>query len=137
MYSSAFKRYVGLEAAARRLTIYHDQRIPGLLQTADYARAIISASPKFTSSEDIEKGVEHRLKRQALITHKTNAVELDVMLHVSVLYWTLGGPNVMAGALRHLAEMSKYPNITIRVRPYSAGLTWGLPHGSFILLGSD
>lgn len=137
LYSSAFNMYVGLEAAARRLTTYHDQHIPGLLQTADYARAIISASPRFTSTEDIEKRVEHRLKRQALITRKTSPVELDVMLHVSVLYRMLGGPSVMAGALRHLAEMSKYPNITIRVHPYSAGLTWGLPHGSFILLGFD
>ncbi|MFC9995565.1 helix-turn-helix domain-containing protein [Nocardia sp. NPDC127526] len=137
LYSSAFNMYVGLEAAARRLTTYHDQHIPGLLQTADYARAIISALPSFTSREDIDTRVEYRMKRQVLITRRTNPVEMDVVLHASVLHRVIGGPNVMAGALRHMAEMSKRPNITIRIHPYSAGLTWGRPHGSFILLEFD
>ncbi|MRH89507.1 helix-turn-helix domain-containing protein [Nocardia sp. SYP-A9097] len=134
LYGSAFNMYVGLESAARRLTTCHDQHIPGLLQTADYARAIIDAFPSFTNPEDVDRRVEHRLKRQALVTRKTNPVELDVLLHASVLYRMIGGSTTMAGALRHLAEISKRPNIAIRIQPFSAGLTWGIPHGSFIIL---
>lgn len=137
MFDSAFNMYVGLESAARRLTTCHDQHIPGLLQSAEYARAIIGASPRFTSREDIERRVELRMKRQALVTRRTNPIELDAVLHISVLYRVIGGSNTMAVALRQLAELSKRPNITIRIQPYSAGLTWGIPHGSFIIMDFD
>ncbi|WP_067677816.1 helix-turn-helix domain-containing protein [Nocardia miyunensis] len=137
MFSSAFNMYVGLESAARQLTTCHDQHIPGLLQTADYARAIISASPQFASREDIERRVQLRIKRQALITRRTKPVELDAVLHMSVLYRVVGGSRTMAMALRQLAELSKRPNVTVRIQPYSAGLTWGIPHSSFIIMDFD
>jgi len=137
MFSSAFNMYIGLESAARRLTTCDDQFIPGLLQTAGYARAIIGAFPKFTRREDVERRVELRMKRQALITRRTNPIELDAVLHISVLYRVIGGPTVMAAALRQLAELSKRPNITIRIQPYSAGLTWGIPHSSFTIMDFD
>ncbi|MEV6336394.1 helix-turn-helix transcriptional regulator [Nocardia vinacea] len=137
LFSTAFSMYVGLEAATRRLTTYHEQTIPGLLQTSDYARAIIAAFPGFTSPEDIDRRVEHRMKRQTLVTRRTNPVHMNVLLHVSVLYRVIGSPRIMAAQLRHLAEMSKRPNITLRIQPYSAGLTWGIPRGSFIILDFD
>lgn len=134
MFSNAFNMYMGLESAARRLTTCDDQCIPGLLQTADYARAIISASPLFSGHEDIEQRVQLRMKRQALIHRRTNPVELDTVLHISVLRRVIGGTATMALALRQLAEVSKQPNIRIRVQPYDAGLTWGIPHSSFIIM---
>ena len=137
LFDSAFNMYVGLESAARRLTSCDDQYIPGILQTADYARAIIGAFPQFTSREDIERRVEHRMKRQALVTRKTNPIELDAVLHISVLYRVIGGPAIMAKALRQLAELSKRPNIAIRIQPFNAGLTWGIPHGPIILMDFD
>ncbi|MBB5917932.1 transcriptional regulator with XRE-family HTH domain [Nocardia transvalensis] len=133
LYGSAFNMYVGLEAAACQLTTCHNQHIPGLLQTADYARAIIGAFPEFTD-EDIDRRVEHRLNRQARVTRKTNPIRLDVILHAAVLYRTIGEPTIMAAEMRHLAEMSKRPNIAIRIQPFSAGLTWGITHGSFIIM---
>ncbi|WP_419197943.1 Scr1 family TA system antitoxin-like transcriptional regulator [Nocardia vinacea] len=84
--------YVGLEVAASRLSTYHEQHLPGLLQTAEYARAIIRAFPQFTSS-DVDRRVEHRLKRQAVVTRKTNPVQMDVLLHVSALYRVVGSPS--------------------------------------------
>ncbi|WP_433726143.1 helix-turn-helix domain-containing protein [Nocardia sp. CA-129566] len=134
LYGNAFTMYVGLEAAAHRLTTYHEQTIPGLLQTDDYARAIIGAFPGFTSPDDVDRRVEHRMKRQALVTRRTNPVQMDVLLHVSVLYRVIGSPTTIAAQLRHLAEMSKQPNITLRIQPNSAGLTWGMPRGSFIIM---
>lgn len=134
LYSNAFNMYVGLEAAARRLTTYHEQSIPGLLQTPDYARAMIGAFPGFASPDDVDRRIEHRMKRQTLVTRRTKPVQMDVLLHVSVLYRVIGSPKVMAAQLRHLAEMSKQPNITLRIQPYSAGLTWGMPRGSFIIM---
>ncbi|MFF3571071.1 helix-turn-helix domain-containing protein [Nocardia jiangxiensis] len=137
MFSNAFNMYIGLESAARRLTTCQDQCIPGLLQTATYARAVISASPLFTSREEIERRVELRMKRQALIMRRTHPIELDAVLHISALYRVIGGARTMAVALRHLAELSKRPNITIRIQPYSAGQTWGIPHSSFVIMDFD
>ena len=137
LFSNAFNMYVGLEAAARRLTTYHEQHVPGLLQTADYARAIIGAVPQFTSPDDVSRRVEHRMKRQALVTRKTNPIQLDVILHESVLHRVIGTPTIMAAQLRHLAEMSKRSNITLRIHPFRAGLTWGTPYSSFIILGFE
>ncbi len=133
LYSDAFNMYVGLEAAACRLLTYHEH-IPGLLQTADYARAVIGAYPGFTATEDINRRVEHRLKRQAVVTRKTNPMMLEVLLHESALHRLVGDRHVMAAQLRHIAEVSKRDNITVRIHPYSAGLTWGMPRGSFSIL---
>ncbi|QLY28301.1 helix-turn-helix domain-containing protein [Nocardia huaxiensis] len=84
LYSEAFNMYTGLEAAARRLVTYHEH-IPGLLQTADYARAVISAFPGFTGAADVDRRVEHRMRRQAIVTRKTHPVALEVLLHESAL----------------------------------------------------
>jgi hypothetical protein len=132
LYSDAYNMYVGLEAAARRLITYHEH-IPGLLQTADYARAVIGAYPGF-SPTDVERRVEHRLKRQAIVMRKTNPLMVEALLHQSALYRSVGGRRVM---LRCLAEVSKRPNVTLRIHPYEAGMAWGMPYGMFTLLEFD
>ncbi|WP_067790592.1 helix-turn-helix domain-containing protein [Nocardia amikacinitolerans] len=136
LYSDAYNMYVGLEAAARQQITYHEH-VPGLLQTAAYARAIIGAYPGFTSEDDVDRRVEHRLKRQAIVTRKTNPMELEVLLHESALHRVVGSPGVMAAQLRHLAEVSKLPNVTLRIHPYEAGMTWGMPHGMFAILSFE
>ncbi|WP_327149284.1 helix-turn-helix domain-containing protein [Nocardia sp. NBC_01329] len=136
LYSNAYNMYVGLEAVARQQTAYHEH-VPGLLQTADYARAVISAYPGFTSGDDIDRRVEHRMKRQAIVTRKTNPVMLEVLLHESALRRVVGGSQVMRAQLRHLAEISKLANVVLRVHPYEAGVIWGMPHGRFTILSFD
>ncbi|TLF74494.1 helix-turn-helix domain-containing protein [Nocardia cyriacigeorgica] len=136
LYSEAFNMYVGLEAAAQRLITYQEH-IPGLLQTGDYARAVIGAYPGFTDPADIERRVEHRRKRQVIVTRKSRPIELEVLLHESALHRIVGSPKVMAAQLRHLAEISKLPNVSLRVHPFRSGLTWGMPHGSFSILEFD
>ncbi|WP_280386577.1 helix-turn-helix domain-containing protein [Nocardia wallacei] len=139
LYSnSAFHMYIGLESAARRLTAYHEI-IPGLLQTADYARTVIGDFFSENDSDDIERRVELRMKRQAVVTRKADPVQLEILLHESALHRIVGGPRVMADQARHLAEMSKLPNINVRIQPFSAGLLWGLMPESFTILdfGTD
>ncbi|MBF6513458.1 helix-turn-helix domain-containing protein [Nocardia cyriacigeorgica] len=133
LYSEAYNMYVGLEASAEQQITYHEH-IPGLLQTADYARAIIGAYPGFSSPDDVDRRVEHRLKRQAIITRKARPVRLDVLLHESALHRVVGNRRIMAAQLRHLAEISKLPNVSVQVHPFAAGLTWGMPYGMFTIL---
>ncbi|WP_406274039.1 helix-turn-helix domain-containing protein [Nocardia sp. NBC_00881] len=138
LYSDNFNMYVGLEASARRLVMYHEH-IPGLLQISDYARAVFAAYPGFSDPEQIDRRVEHRLKRQTIITRKTDPLQLEVLLHESALHRVVGSQSVMAAQLRHLAEIGKRFNVSIRVHPYAAGLAWGMLHGPFVILdfGTD
>ncbi|NKY35937.1 helix-turn-helix domain-containing protein [Nocardia speluncae] len=133
LYSDAYNMHVGLEAAAQQQTTYHEH-VPGLLQTPEYARSIIGAYPGFTSSDDIDRRVEHRLKRQSIITRRTNPMMFEVLLHESALHRVIGSSMVMARQLRHLAEISKRDNIILQVHPYEEGMTWGMPHGMFTIL---
>ncbi|MEU6562928.1 helix-turn-helix domain-containing protein [Nocardia nova] len=133
LHGSAFNMYLGMEAAARQLTSCHNSYIPGLLQTPDYARAIVSSVPEH-ASDDIERRVELRMKRQMRITRRTNPIVLHAVVHVSALYRVIGGPKTMAVELRHLAEMSKRPNVAIRIQPNSAGMTRGVAYGSFFIV---
>ncbi|MRH86863.1 DUF397 domain-containing protein [Nocardia sp. SYP-A9097] len=57
-----------------------------------------------------------------------------VLLHESALHRMIGGRAIMAAQLRHLAELSKLPNATVRINPYRAGMAWGILHGQFVIL---
>ncbi|MGW0049468.1 helix-turn-helix domain-containing protein [Nocardia cyriacigeorgica] len=134
LYSdTTFNMYVELAAAARQLIAYHEI-VLGLLQTPDYARALISSFYTDSSPEEIENRVELRMKRQVIVTRKHAAVELELLLHESALHRVVGGRRVMAAQLRHLAEIGKLPNVSIRIQPFSAGYTSGLLHGPFVIL---
>ncbi|MEV6430868.1 helix-turn-helix transcriptional regulator [Nocardia sp. NPDC051463] len=139
LYSdSTFNMYVGLEASARQLISYHEI-VPGLLQTPDYARALISAFYCDSSQDDIDRRVELRLKRQAILTRKSGPVRLELLLHESALHRIVGSPRIMAAELRHLAEISKLPNLSLQIHPFTSGSMRGLLHGPFVILdfGTD
>lgn len=137
-FSDAFNMYVGMERSAKRLTSYQEL-VPGLLQTADYARALISAFHRNGTQEEIERGVQVRMTRQVIVTRKASPLSIDVLLHESALHRVIGDRRVMAAQLRHLADMSTKPNVTLRVHPFSAGSVWGLPAVPFVFLefGTD
>ncbi|WP_327112558.1 helix-turn-helix domain-containing protein [Nocardia sp. NBC_01730] len=138
LFSDAFNMYVGMERSARRLTSYAVQ-VPGLLQTDDYARALIGAFLYDGSAEEIEQRVRVRRSRQVVVTRKASPVDLQLLLDESALHRMVGGPKVMAEQLRHLADVSTRPNVTLRIHPWSGGYTRGILHGSFVILdfGTD
>ncbi|WP_067722276.1 helix-turn-helix domain-containing protein [Nocardia yamanashiensis] len=139
LYSDAtFNMYVGLAASARKQTAYHEI-VPGLVQTAEYARSLISAFYVGSSDDEIERRVELRMKRQIIVTRKAEPVQLELLLHESALHRAVGGPRVMAAQLHHLAEVGKLPNVSLRVQPFASGCVHGLLHGPFAILefGTD
>ncbi|WP_297611529.1 helix-turn-helix domain-containing protein [Nocardia sp.] len=129
-----FDVYVGLESAARKLTTYQPALVPGLLQTPDYARALIRAVKPGETAAEHERRVELRARRQAAVTRRHQPITLDVVLHESALRCSVGGPGVMAEQLRHLAEIGKLSNVSVRVLPFSAGAPVGDPVGQFAIL---
>ncbi len=134
-----FDIYVGLEASARLLLSYQSELVPGLLQTADYARALNRLGYPEDTVDEVERRVQLRLQRQALITRRKDPANLVVVLDESVLRRVVGSARVMAAQLRHLADLSTRHNVALRVLPFAAGVPLGLSPGPFVILefGTD
>ncbi len=126
--------YLGLEQAAARLLRYEADLIPGLLQTAAYARATIEAGHPGLGDEEITQRVHTRLARQALLIRVTAPLTAEVLLSEAVLRRPIGGPQVMAEQLRQVADAARRPNVSIRVVPFGAGLHPGALSGPFAIL---
>ncbi|MGQ4600979.1 Scr1 family TA system antitoxin-like transcriptional regulator [Nocardia sp. R6R-6] len=129
-----FDVYVGLESAASGLTTYQPSQVPGLLQTADYARALILNRMPDSTEGERRRVLDLRLKRQNLMTRKFDPLALDVLMNEAALRCLVGGRAVMTEQLRHLAEIGKRPNVTIRILPFDVGMPLGHPIGQYALL---
>lgn len=117
---TGFGVYVGLEAEASALRVFEDAVVHGLLQTEEYARAVMTAVRRRLSPDQIERLVRLRLQRQALLTQE-NPPELWLILSESVIRRPVGGPALMCDQLAHLLEASQWPNVTIQMLPLSTG----------------
>lgn len=124
---------IELEGSATALHNWDPLWVPGLLQTADYARAIIEGtSERELSQSDLDKRVAARLGRQAVLT-RALPPSLHVLLYEPALRVPVGSPGALAAQLRHLADMAHRQRITVQVVPLSAGPHPGL-EGPFVLL---
>jgi transcriptional regulator with XRE-family HTH domain len=120
-----FADLLGLEAASCAISTYESQVVPGLLQTPEYALAMVGASRVWERPEDVATFVDIRTARQAVLT-RSEPINLWAILGEAVLRQRVGGSEVMRGQLRHIREMATRPNITIQVLPFSAGASTGM-----------
>lgn len=128
---AGFETYVDLEAEATSIRDYQVHLIPGLLQTEDYARAIIRAT-RGGSADEIEQLVDLRMRRQELLG-ADRPLQLWQVLDEAALHRPIGGRGVMAEQLRHLREVGARDNATIQVLPFAKGVHGGLS-GSFAIV---
>lgn len=117
---SWFQPYIGLEEAAQLIRTYELQFIPGLLQTEDYARAIITQGSGGLPVDVIERRVSVRLNRQKLLCRK-DPPRLWIVIDEAALRRPIGGPKVMRAQLEHLIAVSELPNLTLQVMPFAFG----------------
>ncbi len=129
-FPSWFRPFVDYEAAAGTLRLFEHVLVPGLLQTREYARAVLSTRPN-TTDDEIEQMVNARLDRQAILAGEDPPL-LWVVLDEGVLHRRVAEAKVMHDQLVHLAEMSRRPNISVEVVPYGAGAHSGLL-GAFVV----
>jgi transcriptional regulator with XRE-family HTH domain len=129
-----FDVYIGLEESAASLAWYEPELIPGLLQTEDYTRTLIRGADPAVNDAEVERRVQVRVARQALLTRPTRPPGLDVVLNEAVLRRPVGGGKVLVSQLLRLIEISSLPNVNIRVMPFSAGLHAGMVSGPFVTL---
>jgi transcriptional regulator with XRE-family HTH domain len=115
-----YSTYVGLEADATSISDYGLGIMPGLLQTVDYAHAVVSAMMPGREPQVVEQRVQGRIARQQLL-HSENAPDFEAVIDESVLHRVVGSPAIMQAQLERLLELSELPNVTLRVILYQAG----------------
>jgi transcriptional regulator with XRE-family HTH domain len=112
--------YVGLERAASIIRTYEMQFVHGLMQTEDYARAVILISHAHAPAEEIDRRVSLRMQRQRLLT-QPGAPELWAVLDEAALRRPPAGPAVMRAQLEHLLRLTDLPNVTLQIVPFHVG----------------
>jgi hypothetical protein len=127
-----FQVYVGLEEAATLIRVYEVQFVPGLLQTEEYARAVVMQGSPGLSPEEVDNRVNVRLGRQRLFG-KENAPRLWAIVDEAALRRPMGGRDVLAGQVKRLMEAVSEPNITLQVMPFKYG-GHGAEGGAFTIM---
>ncbi|MCO5969853.1 helix-turn-helix domain-containing protein [Actinoallomurus soli] len=130
---SWFQSYIGLEQAAARIRTYEPQFVPGLLQTEDYAAAVISLGD--FPPEEVERRVSLRATRQRRF--REGALRLWAVIDEMALRRPVGGPAVLRGQLEYLMTVAKQPGLTLQVTPFEAGALHAAPGGFTILRFAD
>lgn len=111
-----FDRLVGLQEAAATIRTFEIQYVPGLLQTADYTRAVVERGLPNAPAGEVQRRVELRMRRAQLLLRE-DAPQLWAVIDESVLLRVLGDRTVMRDQLDHLAKMAQRPNVTLQIVP--------------------
>jgi transcriptional regulator with XRE-family HTH domain len=121
-----------LEGEAASIWQYSALLVPGLLQTEEYASAVLHTVRSDDRPEYMQRRLQLRIERQSLLTHQ-RLPEYRVILDEGVLRRTVGGTEVMRAQLERLINSSALPNVSLQVLPFSTGAHPGLD-GEFTIL---
>lgn len=137
--TEAYAEYMALETIAQRVREYESALVPGLLQTAEYSRAVAEGNAFDQTAgaeeegEDLETKTTMRMRRQARL-HARPPLVLHAIVDENVLRRLVGGPELMARQLRHILAMTRQRNITLQVVPLSVGAYPGIESAGFTIL---
>ncbi|REE97904.1 helix-turn-helix domain-containing protein [Thermomonospora umbrina] len=127
-----YEVYIGLEAGAATIRTFEPIMVPGLLQTADYARAMIRGGPQEMDPDEIERRVQVRMARQEILG-RADRPRLWAVMDEAALHRRVGGDEIMRGQLHHLVETAERGRTTIQVVSFGAGAHAGTT-GPFVIL---
>jgi hypothetical protein len=115
-----FQSYLGLETAAALIRTYEVQFVPGLLQTKEYARAVILLGHASAQPDEIERRVSLRMFRQDLLA-RPQPPQLWAVVDEAALRRPIGGPKVMRAQIEALIEATRQPGVRLQVIPFQTG----------------
>jgi transcriptional regulator with XRE-family HTH domain len=124
--------YVVLESEASMIRT-NAALVPGIFQTADYTRSIITATGPWLTAEEIDRRVAARGARQSAFFGSSQIPRMHVVLDESALRRQIGGPDIMRQQLAALAEASQRPEVTIQILPFTVGASAAIS-GDFVIL---
>lgn len=127
-----YETYIAAEAKAISILAYEAQIVPGLLQTAEYAHAVVHADSTIRDPESINQRVQVRMARKAVLIREPQP-NLQVVLDEAVLARPIGGPELFKRQMLSLVEASWRPNVTLQVLNFAVGAHRALS-GSFTIL---
>ncbi|MFD4015661.1 helix-turn-helix domain-containing protein [Streptomyces sindenensis] len=140
VYREAFpdwsRAFIAYSARAAVIRQYASHVVPGLLQTPEYARALLSVGQTLRDAEHLEERLAARLDRQVRLTGPDRP-ELWIILDEAVLRRPVGGAAVMRGQLEKLLRMTEEPNVTIQVLPFDQGAHGSLGGSLTVLVMPD
>jgi transcriptional regulator with XRE-family HTH domain len=134
-YPAWFKDWVDAEEHARVIRWWEPLLIPGLLQTADYARELFRAWQTVNDPDMVERSVSARLDRQAIFD-RSDPPTLLAVIDETVLWRGIGNSEIMRTQMEYLIDMSTRPNVAVHVVPADVGSHTGLL-GAFIVADLD
>ncbi len=114
-FPPAFRPFAACGAEAVALRWFEHSLVPGLLQTEDYARAVLETYPNTTKAQ-VDERLAARLARQAVLDRDDPPL-FWVLLDEAVLHREIGSPIVMHSQLLHVADVARRPNVTVQVIP--------------------
>ncbi|CAM5253397.1 DNA-binding protein OS=Streptomyces glaucescens OX=1907 GN=SGLAU_04985 PE=4 SV=1 [Streptomyces glaucescens] len=126
-----YRDFISLESQASGMRTLETSVVPGLLQTAEYARAVTRAAVEGLDEERLDTLVEARLARQDVLRSRP-PLALSAVLDEAVLRREVGGPDVMHRQLLRLLEAARLPQVRLQVLPFSAGAHIGVT-GPFVI----
>lgn len=127
-----FNLYIGLEAGATRIESYDALVLNGLVQTVQYAEALLRGHGQGLPEAEVRRRLRLRLRRRDLLTAES-PTQLWLVVSQHVLEAPVGGPEVMRGQLAQLLELAALPNVDVQVLPHSVVPHPGL-HGAFTIM---
>lgn len=130
--SEVYAAYINFESVALSARHYQTSFVPGLLQTEQYAMAVIDTCMPKLEPAVLERRARARMDRAAVLS-KDGPLELWVVLDEAAIRRVVGGPEVMSGQLRLLGEETKRKNVILQILPFDAGAHPGMI-GSFTIL---
>jgi transcriptional regulator with XRE-family HTH domain len=126
-----YSAFIGFESEAAKILTYEALLIPGLLQTEDYARAVIRGMLPQATDDEVEARVTARMQRQQVL--EGDQLRFWVVIDEAALRRSVGNTTVLKAQIEHLQKIARRPNVTLQVLPFDAG-----PHpallGAFITL---
>jgi transcriptional regulator with XRE-family HTH domain len=129
--SPQYALYLGYEGSADTIRMFNPVVLPGLLQTEDYATALLTA---MAPESRLRQQVDLRLTRQERFFDGDEGPEIDIVLDEAAVRRQIGGPSVMRRQLAHVQELAEHPRVNLRLLPFTAGAHFSVTT-PFILLG--
>ena len=139
-----FRDRIAVERQAAEIREYESYQVCGLLQTEEYARAIVSSVRPVLPDDAIERAVALRMTRQQILEpddgvpiDQANGPRLWAIIDESALYRAVGGPDIMEAQCQHLVTMARRPNITIQIVPNTEGATCAFGRAFAVLVSRN
>lgn len=124
--------FIAHEAIARRILNYEAVYVPGLLQTRDYAQAMVEGMLPGESEREVSAFVDVRMYRQERLSGPDRP-QLSVVVDESVLHRRVGSAEVVRAQLMHLVDLMARPNIEVQIVPRTAGVYPGSEASNFVV----